>query len=183
MNSRELAFCDGPVLLFWLIQRLADGSKRRRIRPEISDATQKIVRAIEALRQDGVKIATTLPDAGDILTRLYKHESPFVGDPLQFLARKELAFEIGRLLADTVILLSPQETHFRTAFALWYELCDKENKEAFAGFSDYLDASLILSPGPNDNVRHVLVDHSHLQFILNKKKSTALVQIHRVPVF
>ncbi len=183
MMSRNLAFCDGPVLLFWLIQRLADGSKRRRVRPEISDATEKIARAVEALRQDGNKIATTLPDAGDILTRLYKHESPFVGAPLQFLARKELAFEVGRLLADTVILLSPHESHFRTAFALWYELCEKENKEAFAGFGDYLDASLIFSPESNDSVRHVLVDHSHLQFILNKKKSRALVQIHRVPIF
>ena len=179
----ELAFCDGRVLFFWLIHRLANGTKKRRLLPEIADDSQRIAAVIVGLRQDGIKIATTLPDAGDILTRLYKHESPFVGDQTSFLARKELAFEIGRLLSESVFLLSPQEEHFRTAFALWYELCDKENKEAFAGFSDYLDASLVLTENADFVVRHVLVEHSHLHFILNKKRSSAYVQIYRIPNF
>ena len=181
MAARELAFCNGRVLFFWLIHRLANGTKGRRLLPTISDDSQRICAVIDSLRQDGIKIATTLPDAGDILTRLYKHEPPFVGGQTSFLARKELAFEIGRSLSESVLLLSPQEEHFRTAFALWYELCDKQNKEAFAGFSDYLDASLTLTENSDFVVRHVLVEHSHLHFILNKKRSPASVQIHRIP--
>ena len=184
MAGRELAFCDGKLLYFWLIQRLAGSSGgRRRVRTEIGDATQPIVDAIEDLRRAGIKIATTLADAGDILTRLYKRESPFVGDSSTFLVRKSLAYEVGRSLSDLVILLSPQDVHFQTAFALWYELCEKDNKDSFAGFSDYLDAALILSPAEKDVVRHVLVDHKHLQFILNKRRTSAIVQIHRVPDF
>lgn len=181
MAARELAFCDGRVLFFWFIHRLANATNGRRLLPEISGDSQRIAAVIEGLRKDGIKIATTLPDAGDILTRLYKHESPFVGGQTSFLARKELAFEIGRSLSESVFLLSPQEEHFRVAFALWYELCDKQNREAFAGFSDYLDASLILAENSDFVVRHVLVEHSHLHFILNKKRSPASVQIHRVP--
>ena len=62
MAAGEVAFCDGRVLFFWLIHRLAGGANGRRLLPEISDDSQRIAAVIDSLRQDGIKIATTLPD-------------------------------------------------------------------------------------------------------------------------
>ena len=60
---------------------------------------------------------------------------------------------------------------------LWWELCDKEVKQSFAQFEDYVEAALILSPPEEFAVTQVLVSHHHLEYLLHRKGSQALIQV------
>jgi hypothetical protein len=50
-------------------------------------------------------------------------------------------------------------------------------KESYAQFEDYIEAAIVLSPPKGFVVTQVLVSHHHLRYLLNKKRSTALIQV------
>ncbi len=136
-----------------------------------------LTRILGELQATGIKLACTVTAASHIVTKFYKHGPPFTGDMKQFMLRKSLAREAATALRSSIVLLSPGASHFEMAELLWWELCDKEVKQSFAQFEDYVEAAMVLSPPAPFAVTHVLVSHHHLAYLLTKKRSTALIHV------
>lgn len=123
-------------------------------------------------------MAGTISAASELVTRMYKGEPPFTGETGGFPIRKSFARETARLLSRELQLLAPLEAHFRKAEQMWYALCQKGIREAYAQFGDYVDAALIMDPPPKLAVSHVAVGHPHVSYIL--KKSGSRQTIHHL---
>ena len=113
-------------------------------------------------------MGATLDAASHIVTTYYKDEPPFIGETKAFAVRKEFAREAANIITRTVQLLSPTPDHFRRAADRFYALCTRETPQAYAGFDDYVEAAIVLTPPPQTEIRHVVVAHHHLPYILHQ---------------
>ena len=149
----------------------------------IQEDVERIGSLTDELQAEGLRLAATASDLSQVITRFYKHSPPFVGDFSAFALRKSVAFEAAKIMTNDIQVLAPRDEHIKQAVELWYTFCDKDNKNAYAGFDDYLDAALILKPGDGHAVRQTLVNHQHLNFILSKLQSPVFVQILKMTPF
>ncbi|HEY3245504.1 MAG TPA: hypothetical protein VGM03_19345 [Phycisphaerae bacterium] len=85
------------------------------------------------------------------------------------LRRKALAREGLVWLRERVELLDPTPEHFALASEWFFALYREDAQEERAGFDDYLDAALISSPPAHLLIRHVIIDHSHLERLCGKR--------------
>lgn len=175
--SRRLLFCDALVLERWVAHRVAERANRQ-LRKDASLAIQQVSDRLESYRGDGLKLACTVNVAAHLVTSFYKAkegELPFSGETRRFPIRKSFAREAAQLLRQSVELLAPSAEHFKHAEELWYVLCQKEIKVAYAGFSDYLDAALVMNPPEGTVIPQVALGHHHVSYILKKSRSPQIV--------
>jgi len=176
MKKIPLAFCDCSVMERWTVHMVAQKTKRRCL-DNLSDTVSRDVQILRSLQAAGVKLTCTITAAAHIVTKFYKGRPAFTGDVEGFPLRKSLARHAAGVLRSSVKLLSPVLSHFELAEGLWLELCDKQVRESYAQFEDYIEAALVLSPPEGTVVTQVLVSHHHLRYLLNKKQSSALIHV------
>jgi hypothetical protein len=176
MNETRLAFCDCSVMERWAVQQVASKTKRH-CRAELQKAVSRDVQILRDLQAEGIKLACTVTAAAHIVTKFYKGDPPFTGETKAFNLRKAYAREAAASLLSSVTMISPVQQHFEQAELLWWELCDKEVRESFGQFEDYIEAAWILKPPEKTIVQHVLVSHQHLKYLLNKKRASAVIYV------
>lgn len=128
---------------------------------------------IDSLSRAGLRPACDVSTAAEVVTDFYKGGVAPFGEVNGFPERKALARHVHAEIVRSVALLSPTAEHFRKAVELWYAYCNRDAKEAYAGFSDYVTAALVLQPPIGQEIAGVLIHHPHLHFILRKSGSKA----------
>lgn len=176
----RLLFLDSSTLLAWTIQALA-GPLKRTIDEESEPSVQHVVSVVEACKQKGVKLGSTVSASCEVITQLYKKTvSPFRGGTEGFPERKRIAAVAAAVLREDVEMLSPDTTHFTEAERLWFAWCSGDGRGSYAQFSDYLDAALILRPPQTVEISHALLGHHHVDYVLRKQQSSVMVNIVEV---
>lgn len=174
MTPSRLAFCDSHVLRAW-VEHSISLSTGRGLHPQKLFGTTPIVNALLDIQGEGVHLASTISAASLIITDLYKSASPFTGGTGGFLERKAFAREAATFIREQITLLSPASNHFFAAEELWLKLCQKTEKLAYAQFSDYVDAALIMESPKGHRITHALCGHAHVKYILEKSRFTGCV--------
>jgi hypothetical protein len=151
------------------------GRLGRSIRSDQQYRVESVSRYLEGLRGDGLKLATTVSGAAELVTQLYKGELPLSGTVDGFPVRKEWARETASYVYEHVELISPNAEHFRVALALWYTYCQRGIREAYAQFGDYVDSAMIQDPPEERVIQQIAVGHPHIPYILKKCGSTQLI--------
>jgi hypothetical protein len=163
----RLIFCDIPIMQAWMWHGLAARLKRK-LTSEAIASSAPAFQHVEYLRGASLKPACTISSAAAVITSLYKHELPFSGRRDGFMERKSCARTALKVVHNSIELLSPTRQHFLAAEALWFALCVRDDRTAFAGFADYVDAALVSNPPDGYEISHVVVGHAHLPYVLRK---------------
>lgn len=173
----RLLFCDALSLRPWICCQVADRAKH----PLESDARapcQFAYQTLCSLQTQGLRLACTVSTASFLVTDFYKGEPPLAGGPHGFIKKKSFARIAATLVLESIELLAPSVAHFKMGHELWFAHCEHGKKESYAGFSDYVDAAMILAPPDGHKVPHVIVgQHAHVPYILYREKYTG--QVHR----
>ena len=136
---------------------------------------ETVYSVLDALRNDGLKLACTVSGAASLITLLYKDTlgPPLTGETTGFPFRKSFARKAAQILHRDVELLAPTHLHFQRAEELWHAYCDRGEKVAYAQFADYVDAAMVMG---TDTIVHAIVHHWHIPYILQKQRSRVLIQ-------
>jgi len=153
---------------------MSDG--RSTLTPSASERMTRVLAVLQSAQHAGHRLGASVDSAAFVVTEFYKGALPFVGEAGGFEIRKQLARHAARLLIDHVALCAPSRHDFVHGEQLWFALCNRGDKQAYAQFSDYVEAAFILGKSSHLVVRAVAVAHGHIPYVLNSRSPATMAR-------
>jgi hypothetical protein len=169
-QSPPWVFCQaGPLTLVALSQIFDRRTSGWRL-AALAEHPISIARALfESLAASGIRMVARSAAMAHVVTAMMKRSGQWCTEGrINFSLRRTLARRTTDWLPRNVQLVEVQPAEFGRASDLWFAHYREELHQQRAGFDDYLDAALILSPMASRRIAHVLIDHNHLPYILGK---------------
>ncbi len=172
MRAGRRALCaSGP--LCWIVVSQTHEQARWALASKFAPLIERGGNVYRLLIQDGIRLIARSAAIAHAMTATMKGSSSWSkAGHAPFSKRKVLTREAYKWLLKNVELVEPTVTHLKTAGGWWFAHYREDVHEARAGFEDYIDAALVAEPPRARQIRHVIVDHPHLPYILGKRKMT-----------